>query len=161
MTRLQATPPPARSEADTPSPRRSAGCAAARRQASSPTSPPGILTSRGLKGSSARSIGRGGRNRDWRAVLGSAGRRPGDPARDRTRAGLGHDLVAASSICSIACGRTCGRRSSSSATPTRFFAWVQSASRTGPSCRRGRSPRSRPANRGSRQFPEHARGAAD
>ena len=86
---------------DSRSPRRSRGCARRRRRAWSPTSPPAIPTCRAPRASCARSIAAGRRRaRGRRAVLGPAGRRPGDPAGDRAGAGRRARRWPACSTCS-------------------------------------------------------------
>ena len=67
------------------------------------------------------------RDRGGRAVLGSAGRRPGDPARVRARARGRRDARGASSISSTRSGRRCARPSSCSPTRIRSTGWASSA----------------------------------
>ena len=97
------------------------------------------------------------RARGRRAVLRSAGRRPGDPARDRARAGVGHDAGAACSICSAACAAgVAGADRHLQLREPDPAAGRGAVRRPGPGGGRGRRARPRPADRGGRRVPEHA-----
>ena len=100
--------------------------------------------------------------RGRRAVLGSAGRRPGDPARDR--AGAGRRARRLTGVLELV-GRVRARRAGADrALQLRQpdpAAGRRALCRPGPGGRRGRRAGARPADRGSGRFPGDAGGAGD
>ena len=99
------------------------------------------------------------RARGRRAVFRSAGRRPGDPARHRARAGGGRQPARVARADRGGPAAASRRRSSSSATRTRCcgWAWTEFA-RQAAGGRRGRRAGARPADRRSRRVSRDAGG---